>query len=64
MNAIPLKCVSKSIQERRKRPVIINIKTISFCCIPKASPSINAVVAAMILTTRSLNYVFLMLLKT
>ena len=26
MNAIPLKCVSKSIQERRNRPVIINIK--------------------------------------
>ena len=64
MNEIRLKYVSMSNQECRVRLVILNINDNGPLFIPATSASINSVVATMILITRTLNYVFLMLLKT
>ena len=63
LNAIPLKCVSKSNQECKVRPVIMNINSNEpLFYILAALLSINVVVAVMILIIHMINYVFLMLI--
>ena len=59
----PLKFVTMSKQECKVRSAMVNINSNVLYFINTTFLLINAVVAAMILTTRTQKYVFLMLLK-